>query len=226
MSRPFTVLACEQRSPEWFAARAGRLTASDAHDAITMGKNNYELANRRDLRMRLVLERLTGSPAMDSYENDDMRRGRELEPDARLAYSAEMGVLVEQTGFCQHNEIAIGCSLDGHLDEFEGIVEIKVPREANHFECWKTQAVPEKHLAQLAHALWITDASYVDYVSYGGPNFPEDMRLAIIRIPRAKLDLKVHEQKALAFLAEVQRDVEAAGTLRGAFAKMREAVSA
>lgn len=224
MTRPFTVLEYPQRSPEWYAARAGRLTASDAYDAVTMGKSGGELAGRRDLRMRLVLERITGRAQVSDFENDDMRRGRDLEGEARLAYAAEAGELVDETGFIQHTELMVGCSLDGHIGDFEGIVEIKAPRDANHFECWKSKAVPERYKPQLAHALWITGAQFADFVSYS-PNFPDDMRLAIIRVKRADVDLKAHETKALAFLAEVARDVEAALTLRDAAGQLKAAVA-
>lgn len=224
MSRPFTVLTCPQRSDEWFAARAGRLTASDAYAALTMGKGGGELAGRRDLRMRLVLERITGRAQPHDFENDDMRRGRELEDEARLAYAAESGELVDQTGFIQHNEWLVGCSLDGHIGDYEGIVEIKAPRDANHFECWKARAVPDRYKPQLAHALWITGADFAEFVSYS-PNFPPDMRLAIVRLNRADADLKNHEKKALAFLAEVQAEVEAALTLRDVAGQLKAAVA-
>lgn len=191
-----------------------------------MLKGGGEPAARRDLRMQKVLARMTGTYVERVFENDDMRRGRELEPEARLAYSAESGELVEETGYIRHNDLMVGCSLDGHIGDFDGIVEIKVPREANHFECWKSKAVPDRYRAQLAHGLWITGAQYAEFVSYGGQAFPPDMRLAIVRVPRASIDLKEHEKKALAFLAEVERDVEAAMTLRDMAGQMKAAVNA
>lgn len=225
MSRAFTVLTCAQRSPEWYAARAGRLTASDCYDALTMGKSGNELAGRRDLRMRLVLERITGEPQTSDFENDDMRRGRELEDAARLAYAAESGELVEQSGFCSHDSLLIGCSLDGYINDFAGIVEIKAPRPANHFEVLKARSVPDRYLPQVTHALWITGAQWADYVSFC-PQFPEAGRLLIVRVSRESVDLKTHEQKALAFLAEVERDEQAARTLFDSVGQLKAAVGA
>lgn len=224
MMRPFTVVACEQRSPEWYAARAGRLTASDAYDALNVGKNGNELAPRRDLRMRLVLERITGQPQISDFENEDMRRGRELEPEARLAYAAESGELVEETGFIAHTDLPVGCSLDGHVNDFAGIVEIKAPRPANHFEAVKAKTVPDKYLPQIAHALWITGASWADFVSYC-PQFPDGGRLVIVRVLREAIDLKAHESAVKKFLAEVERDELAARTLFDTAAQLKAAVA-
>jgi len=49
----FTVIDAPQRSAEWFAARAGRLTGSVAADMLATIKSG-EAAARRDLRTRLV----------------------------------------------------------------------------------------------------------------------------------------------------------------------------
>ena len=57
--RNFTIVEAEQRTPAWFAARAGRLTASRAKDMLAAIKTG-EAAARRDLRIQLVVERLTG----------------------------------------------------------------------------------------------------------------------------------------------------------------------
>jgi hypothetical protein len=56
----FTVVMAEQRSPEWFAARLGRLTGSRAADMLATIKSG-EAAARRDLRVQLVVERLTST---------------------------------------------------------------------------------------------------------------------------------------------------------------------
>jgi predicted phage-related endonuclease len=56
----FTILTCEQKSPEWFAARAGRVTSSNANDMLATIQKG-EAAARRNLRARLALERITGN---------------------------------------------------------------------------------------------------------------------------------------------------------------------
>ena len=201
----FSVITAEQRSPEWFAARCGRATGSRAADLLASIKSG-EAAARRDYKMELVTERLTGRPADEGgYTNADMQRGVELEPEARAAYEAQTGVLVDQTGFLAHDELMAGCSLDGHVGAFEGLIEIKCPRPANHFATLRTGGVPARYLPQLTHNLWLTGARYADFVSYC-PLFPDHLRLYICQIKAADLDLAGYEKKLRAFLAEVDAE--------------------
>ena len=53
------IINVEQRTPEWFAARLGRVTGSRARDVIATIKSG-EAAARRDYRMELIVERYAG----------------------------------------------------------------------------------------------------------------------------------------------------------------------
>ena len=52
----------EQRSPEWFAARLGKVTASKVADVIARTRNGWG-ASRANYAAQLVCERLTGKAA-------------------------------------------------------------------------------------------------------------------------------------------------------------------
>src|SRR5258708_7278928 len=109
----FTICEAEQRSAEWFAARAGRATGSNADCVMAQGKTaNAEAVTRRDYRVRLAVERIIGKSQEDDYLSADMRRGIELEPEAILSYEAFTGELVRQTGFLVVDQHMAGCSLD------------------------------------------------------------------------------------------------------------------
>lgn len=204
--RPFAIIDAPQRSAEWFAARLGRVTGSRAADVLATIKSG-EAADRRNYRVELVLERLTGQPAdADGFTTADMQRGIELEPEARAAYEAQTGLLVTQTGFLAHRELQAGCSLDGHVGDFEGLVEIKCPRSANHLDALRAGGVPAKYLPQITHNLWVTGAQWCDFVSYD-PRFPEPLRLHIARVTREDVDIAAYEGKVRAFLAEVDAEV-------------------
>lgn len=201
----FTVLEADQRSPEWFKARAGRLTGSVAAEMMATRKDSTEAAARRDLRTRLVLERIVGEPLEDDYQNFDMRRGIELEPEAIGAYEALTGRIVWRTGFLAHEELPIGCSLDGHFGEFEGLLELKCPRSANHLRYLRTRGLPAEHRWQVIHNLFVTGAQWAEFVSYD-PKFPEPLRLFIHRYERVQSEIDSYEMLLRQFLREVDAE--------------------
>lgn len=171
-------------------------------------KGGADGAKRRDYRIQLVCERLVGEPQDSEFVNDDMRRGIELEPAAIGAYEELTGNFVELTGFLKHNDLMVGCSLDGHVGDFSRIVEVKCPRPANHLKYLRGSGVPAEHLPQLTHALWVTGAEYADFVSYS-PAFPAELQVFYVAMHRSELDIDGYAKKALAFLAEVETELSA-----------------
>lgn len=224
MNRNFTVIDAEQRSPAWKQARCGRLTASRAKDMLAAIKSG-EAAARRDLRVQLVTERLTGEPQDDVYVNADMERGMVLEADAFAAYEALTGQVATRCGLVAHNEISVGCSPDGVLDDFRGILELKCPRSANHLRYWRTGGVPAEHVAQITHALWVTGAEYCDFLSFD-PRFPERLQSFYVRVARKDVDIDGYAVKALAFLAEVETELQAIQTMSNPTAVLRQVAGA
>ena len=202
----FTTITAEQRSPEWKRARAGRVTGSRASDVLAMLKNGGEAAARRDYRLQLVCERLTGEPQDSDFVNADMQRGIELEGEARGAYEAATGMLVTEVGFLAADDLLVGCSPDGLVDN--GIIELKVPRSATHLRNVRERVLPSDYLPQVTHNLWVTGAAFCDFVSYD-PRFPEGLRLFRVRVQATDVDIEGYAAKVRAFLDEVERDVEA-----------------
>lgn len=207
----FTICEAEQRSVEWFKARAGLLTGSRAADMLATIKSG-EAAARRDYRLQLVCERLTGQPQEDGFVNAAMQRGIDLEPKAFAAYEALTGSVAVRTGFLRHTSILAGCSLDGHVDGFQGIVEIKCPKSATHLKYWRGPGTaPDDYIPQITHNLWITGAAWCDFLSFDD-RFPENLQTFLVRVNRADVDIEGYEKKALAFLAEVETEVNAIKT--------------
>jgi predicted phage-related endonuclease len=204
---PFTVLGCQQRSPEWFAARCGRVNSSDAADMLAQIKSG-EAAARRDLRTRLVVERITGQAQdSDGYVSKDMQRGIELEADAFAAYEAATGTLVRRTGFIRHDGLMIGASLDGDMDDLSRLVELKVPKSATHLGYWRGGVLPSTYRPQVTHQLYVTGAESCDFVSFD-PRFPPTLQLFMVRVERSAVDLAAYELALSLFLSEVDREVE------------------
>jgi hypothetical protein len=84
------MIDCEQRGEEWFAARRGILTASQYGDWLT--KSGKVADKARLTAAARCLAEMTGNPDPAPFESEDMRRGTELEPDARQAFMQATGL--------------------------------------------------------------------------------------------------------------------------------------
>lgn len=204
---------CAQRSEAWHALRRGKLTGTGAADMLATIRKG-EAAARRDLKLRLVCERLTGLSAESDFVNKEMQRGIDLEPAARAAYEAATGLIVRPVGFVAHDELLAGCSPDGLVKG--GMVEIKCPKPATHLGYIRSGRIPSDYQAQITHNLWITGAGFCDFVSFDD-RFPSALQLFRVRVPREAVDVAAYELAARLFLDEVEREfTDVAGLVAGA----------
>lgn len=207
--RSFLVHPAPQGSPEWLTARVGLVTASRAGDVLARLKGGGEAAARRDYRMELVCERLTGiSASADTYVSADMQRGTECEPAARDAYEAHTGRLVSQVGLLVHPSLPVGGSPDGVVGDVEGLIEIKVPRPATHLRYLRAGGVPSDYLGQVRHLLWLTGAAWCDFVSFC-PAMPAHLQLYVSRLTAGGAGLDDYAAQVADFLDGVDREVAA-----------------
>jgi predicted phage-related endonuclease len=208
----FTILDYAQGTDAWKLGRLGRLTGSRAEDMLAKIKTG-EAAARADYRLELVIERLTGQSAASDYVNADMERGTLLEPAARGAYESATGHVVRQTGFLQHPDLLAGGSVDGDVDGFTGIIEIKCPKSTTHLRALLGGAVPARNVPQIRHYLWLTGAAWCDFVSYDD-RMPAELQLFIARLTREDARIVDYDAEARKFLAEVDAQTEQLSTLR------------
>lgn len=216
MSR-FTIVDCEQRTEMWYAARAGRVTGSKADCVLAKGKGSAEAFTRRDYRLQLAVERLTGKPQEGGYISTEMQRGIDLEPAARLAYEAHTGLILRETGFLSMNEVMAGCSLDGDVGSFKGLASFKCPKSATHVGYLKGRRLPPDYVPQATHEMWITGAEWYDFCSYDD-RMPEGLEFFHVRVERFEFqtELATYETEVTKFLAEVAAEVEMLTKLRAA----------
>lgn len=221
--RNFQVIDAEQRSPAWFQARAGKVTASRACDFLAKTKSGYS-TSRKNYLVQLVAERLTGQPQEDGYQSAAMLRGIELEPQAFNAYEAHTGHLPQRVGFLQDLDLPIGSSPDGVIGDFEGILELKVPNPATHLGYLRAGGLPADYLPQVSHHLLVSGAAYCDFMSYG-PNFPDHLQVFLVRVYRSDVDLVAYDKELRTFLSEVDRECEAVRTMANPIAVLRDVVA-
>jgi len=198
------IVDCEQGSPEWFAARCGVASAS-RFGAIMATIKSGESAERRNYRTDLVVERLTGRP-LDAFTTKAMLQGIEREPDARRAYEARTGNLVEEVGFCRLIDLDAGASPDGLVDD-DGGLEIKCPERSAHLRYLQQEAEPPEYTWQIQGGMWVTGRQWWDFASYN-PDFPENLQLIVRRIKRNDEAIAKLEAEVKRFLAEVSAEVE------------------
>jgi len=200
----------EQGTPEWHAARLGKVTASKINDVMAKLKGGGEAAGRRNYRAQLVAERLTGEPT-ETYCSDAMRRGSEMEPLAREAYEFLTGTTVEQIGFIDHPTIPMtGCSPDGLIGD-DGMLEIKCPNTATHIDWLLGGKVPPEHVNQMRWQMECAGREWCDFASYD-PRLPVELQLFVA--PRLWVDFSAVAPiriEVMTFLAEVN---EIVGKLR------------
>lgn len=201
----------EQGTPEWFAQRLGKVTASRVSDIIAKTKTGVA-ASRGNYLAQLVAERLTGQTA-DSFKSGAMQHGTETEPQARMAYEAETGLMVSEVAMIEHPTIAMsGASPDGLVGE-DGLVEIKCPNTSTHIATLLADKAPSGYIPQMQWQMACTGRQWVDFVSFD-PRMPEDMQLFIKRVPRDNALIAEYESEVVKFLAEVQDTVDKLVALR------------
>jgi YqaJ-like viral recombinase domain len=208
MSR-FTICTAEQRSPDWFAARLGRATGSKAAAILAKGKSsNEEAKTRRDYRVQLAVEQITGVyEDDDGFQSRDMRRGVEHESDAIGCYESFRGEITRRTGFLALRDCMAGCSLDFDVNDIEGFAEIKCPKASIHLEYIEENRIPPAYEKQILHNFWVSGAKWCDFVSYNAL-VPEHLRLFVIRVERDESVIKSYETAVNRFLAEVSLTVK------------------
>lgn len=193
-----------QGSPEWFAVRLGKVTASRVAEVVAKTKSGYS-TSRANYMAELIAERLTGETA-PSFTNAAMQWGTEKEPDARAAYEFRTDSEIEQVAFVIHPQIAdSGASPDG-LVGADGMAEFKCPNTATHIETLLTGTVPGKYITQMQWQMACTGRKWCDFVSFD-PRMPEAMRLFIQRVERDEKAIHQLEKDVSEFLDEMAKKI-------------------
>lgn len=192
-------MTVEQGSLEWRKLRAGKVTASRIADVMTRTKSGYG-AGRENYLAELVIERF--GVINDGFTNAAMQWGTDNEPFAREQYELESGALVEQIAFIDHPTIIMsGASPDG-LVGADGLIEIKCPNSATHFNYLLDGVVPDKYKPQMAWQMACTGAKWCDFVSYDN-RVPEGLQYFQVRYMRNEDYILMLEKEVKAFLIEV-----------------------
>ena len=175
------IIAVDQGSDEWFRLRMGKITSSNFSKIMA----NYGKAFGNpaiQYAQRVAIEGKTNI-SIETFTNEWMEKGIELEQEAREAYEMAMFVDVLPGGFCESGRF--GSSSDGLVGD--GMVEIKCPKYSTHFERLVKGGYDTAYQWQIRGQMWIYDKPWCDFTSYC-PDFPHNKQLYIFRVERDKAE--------------------------------------
>jgi putative phage-type endonuclease len=197
------ILSLPQGSPEWLAARAGKVTASRISDVMAAKTT----AAYRDYRAQIVAEILTGQPQESGFTNAAMQWGTEQEKFARAEYELACDWTVDEIGIVLHPTIERGAASPDGLVSTNGLVEIKCPKTATHLQTLIDKKQPRQYENQMLWQMACTGREWVDFVSYD-PRLPEDLQLFVHRFDRDNKRIEEIEAAVTQFLSEVDEMID------------------
>lgn len=154
---------CEQRTPEWFALRRGKVTGSNAHVLLKKG----------------LWEALDANNKTGGYQNHWMLRGQLLESDAVELYSKLYAVDVLVPGFVTNDKYPnAGASPDGIAGDI--LIEVKAFNSSKMLGI-DIDNIPFEVMAQLQFNMMVCELDKADLVLYN-PDLPLDQAFNVIRV--------------------------------------------
>lgn len=244
------IVACQQGTPEWHAARAGAITASMFKvarqrvgglseqqqkyvDAIRRGESpdvakeiaEYKTKPRhtdavdraikglpvgefsesaKNYAFRLAIERISGVPLDEGFSTWQMRRGTEMEPEARAAHEAEAGVIVQQVGFVLSDCATFGASADGFIGD-DGGAEYKCLVSPEGLRSVLVDNDISEFMDQIQGCMWITERKWWHFGLYCPALAPINKAFYLQEVQRDEAWIESMEADLIEFKREVDR---------------------
>ncbi len=169
----------------------------------------------RDYAFRLAIERISGVPLDEGYENWQMRRGHEMEPAARAAHEAHADVIVKTAGFVTTDDRLFGASADGLIGH-DGGAEYKCLVSPERLRDTILLNDISPYMGQVQGGMWITGREWWDFCVFCPALAPIGRELCRWRVYRDEEyidamvdDLIVFERMVSAFEAELRQPLPA-----------------
>ena len=205
-----------QGSDAWHMARVGKVTASMFKTARTRLKNGDWSAASRDYAVKIAVERISGFPADEGgYETFAMRRGRELEPEARDHLSLHLGKPIEECGFVSTECGRWGASADGLISDSEG-VEIKCVLAPERIRTALLDNDVSAYMDQIQGGMWITGRDVWHLAIYAPILSGVNKHLTVWTVPRDEkyinqlyADLYLFEQLVREYTQKLEQPLDA-----------------
>jgi putative phage-type endonuclease len=200
----------EQRSPEWFDLRRGKITSSEIHKI--MGDKGFSETAKTYL-LEKVCEFYGG--VTEPAQGAALNWGIELEPVAIKYYEELKKVKTEPATFTPVDE-HYGGSPDGLLLP-EGIIEVKCPyKSANHFKhgMIKDEAsfkkIAPNYYYQCISNMICTNTKWCDFISYD-PRVKDEYMMFIYRLELQESEvtnIKERVKLAVEYMNQLKKEIE------------------
>lgn len=161
--RKFKEVQVEQRTPEWFSARSGKITGSIYHSLIkktSTGKPSLENETKMNA---IVQEHLAGTNSFAP----PLETGTEAEKWAFRAFQKLKPELhMYEAGFVESLEFeGVGVSPDGYIND-DGLIEIKCLGTNRQTRIIQSGEIPDEYIDQMAIQLFVTGRKYCYFVMF------------------------------------------------------------
>lgn len=209
------VLNHPQGSDDWLRARLGVCTASrfsDARGKLAKASKNGQAGDHNGDAIKyawlLAVETIAGEPLDETFVTFAMRRGRELEPQARAVYEARTGAWIDEVSLILTDDERFGYSADGFRDD-DGLIEIKCPMAADKLGAvWSSPETAHlEYIDQINGGLWITGRKYCDLIVYCPWLAPVGKDLFVKRIYRNEAAIEALESDLVDFMRLVDANL-------------------
>lgn len=197
-----------QRTAEWYMARRGKPTGSNAWKIMATKKDGAPSAERVAYMVELVTERLTGAVASHNATSD-MQRGIDLEPEAIRAYEIETGLALQPGHWVDMEDW--GCTPDAFVED-DGLLSVKCPRSTTivrqkyflkDHSIVERERPPEEYYWQAVAEMVATGRKWCDLLRYDNRFIRKDDRYWVVRIKRNQPDCDLFVRELTMFIKEL-----------------------
>lgn len=201
------IVECDQGSTEWHNARAGVVTASmfaEVRKRLKSGPNKGDFSSAaKDYAFRLACERISGEALQDDqFQTYAMRRGNELEPEARLLHEQRIEKFIERAGFVLTDDRKFGASADGLIDD-DGGSEYKCLVSPERLRTILIEQNLDEFQDQIQGCMWITGRKWWHFALYCPALKPIGKELTLHEVKRDDDYIEAMEKDLLEFEKQV-----------------------
>ena len=168
----------EQGSLEWFEIKWGQIGG-------TLSKGLF--IDSDTLFIDLLSQHIEEFEPSNSFENESMQRGNDLEPFALEYISSFTGIEFKKTGWLQSSHKLLGISPDGLTECEKFATEIKCLSRKEHTKLLVEKELPKDKLCQIIHYFTVNEKlEKLYFIAYR----PESIKPFILEFTKnSKIDL-------------------------------------